>query len=156
MTSPGTVRARRSRLPRLCLLIAWACAAFTVVTSFIFDFGGNNDLFVASLVFLPLAILVSAVSIGSNIALLHRLAVTRRAQLLGRTTSGRVLRRDHEKHCEAKNGNDIALRQIYLATLLLLIEVHSIALCRSHGSNIQKCICAFWFARLADRTPPSS
>jgi hypothetical protein len=119
------------------LLIAWACAAFTVVTSFIFDFGGNHDLFVASLVFLPLAILVSAVSIGSNIALLHRLAVTRRAQLLGRTTSGRVLRRDHEKHCEAKNGNDIALRQLYLAILLLLIEVRPIAYCRSHGRNIQ-------------------
>jgi len=92
---------------------------------------GNRDLFVAAIVFLPLAVLVSAVSIGSNVAFLHRLAVTRRAQLQGRTTSGRVLRRDHEKHCEAKNGNDIALHQIYLSILLLLIEVHSIACCRS-------------------------
>ena len=116
---------------------------------------GNRDLFVAAIVFLPLAVLVSAVSIGSNVAFLHRLAVTRRAQLLGRTTSGRVLRRDHEKHCEAKNGNDIALRQIYLAMLLLLIEVHSIACCRSHGSN-QNAKSAFYFARLADRTPLSS
>ena len=100
---------------------------------------GNRDLFVAALIVLPLAALVSAVSIGSNIAFLHRLAVTRRAQLLGRTTSGRVLRRDHERHCEAKNGNDIALRQMYLSMLLLLIEVHSIAYCRSHGTNMQKC-----------------
>ena len=88
---------------------------------------GNRDLFVAALIVLPLAALVSAVSIGSNIAFLHRLAVTRRAQLQRR----RVPRRDHEKHCEAKNGNDIALHQIYLSTLLLLIEVHSIACCRS-------------------------
>ena len=112
---------------------------------------GNRDLFVAVIVFLPLAILVSAVSIGSNIAFLHRLAVTRRAQLLGRTTSGRVPRRDHEKHREQTNGNDIALHQLYLAMLLLLTEVRSIACCRSHGS----CKRASLIWRLADRTPPS-
>ena len=95
---------------------------------------GNRDLFIAMIVFLPLAVLVSAVSIGSNFAFLRRLAVTRRAQLQGRTTSGRVLRRDHEKHREQTNGNDIALHRLYLAMLLLLIEVRSIACCRSHGS----------------------
>ena len=103
------------------------------------------------IIFLPLAVLVSAVSIGSNVAFLHRLAVSRCAQLQGRTASGSVLRRDHEKHREQTNRNDIALHQLYLAMLLLLIEVRSIACCRLHGSCKRTNL--IW--RLADRTPPS-
>jgi hypothetical protein len=101
---------------------------------------GTRDLFIATVVFLPLAIVVSAASVGSNVALLHRLAVSRRAQLQRHTSSCRfgrqvslqllaqeyVLHRDQEKHREETNGNDVALHQFSLAMLLLLIEVRSI------------------------------
>jgi hypothetical protein len=55
-----------------------AVAAFV---SFYRSGGGTHDIFIALFVFLPLATLVSAVSIGSNISLLLRQAVFRRAQL---------------------------------------------------------------------------
>ena len=105
---------------------------------------GHHDLFISMIVFLPVAILVSAASIGSNVNLLRQLAVARRDQLQGRASSrlsGRrmsvrllaqayVLRRDEEKHREETNGNNISLRQFYLAMLLLLVEVRSILISR--------------------------
>jgi hypothetical protein len=112
---------------------------------------GSHDLFIAMIVFLPLAILVSAASVGSNVTFLHRLAVFRRAQLQGRTSSCRsgrqisvqllaqeyVLHRNQEKHREETNSNDVALHQFYLTMLLLLIEVRSIA-GRAGATNIQR------------------
>ena len=97
----------------------------------------NGDLFIAFCVFLPLATCVSATSIGSNIWLLRRQALFRREQLQGRRSARRqdsihglqwfvkqyVLHRDEQKHREQTSGNDIELRQFYLAMMLLLLEV---------------------------------
>ncbi len=99
--------------------------------------GTHGGIFIALFVFLPLATLVSAVSIGSNIWLLLRQAVFRRAQLQARLsarpTSARrlrlawlvnqlMLRRDEDKHREKASRNGIALRQFSLGVLLLLLE----------------------------------
>ena len=101
--------------------------------------GGGTRIFIALFVFLPLATLVSAVSIGSNIWLLRRQAVSRRAQLQAlarrsaRPTLARRLRlawlvnqlrlrRDEDTHREKASRNDIALRQFSLGVLLLLLE----------------------------------
>jgi hypothetical protein len=99
--------------------------------------GTRGDIFIALFVFLPLATLVSAASIGSNIWLLLRQANSRRAQLQARRsarpTSARrlqlawlvnqlMLRRDEDAHRERASRNDIALRQFSLGMLLLLLE----------------------------------
>jgi hypothetical protein len=99
--------------------------------------GTHGGIFIALFGFLPLATLVSAVSIGSNIWLLLRQAVFRRAQLQAglsaRPTSARRLRfawlvnqlrlrRDEDTHREKASRNDIALRQFSLGVLLLLLE----------------------------------
>ena len=112
-----------------------AVAAF--VSFYRSDGGTHGDIFIAWFVFLPLATLVSGVSIGSNIWLLLRQAVSRRAQLQAhrsaRPTSARrlglawlvnqlMLRRDEDKHHEQASRNDIALRQFSLGMLLLLLE----------------------------------
>ena len=121
------------------LLIFGVCAVATFV-SFNRSGGGTDsdgDIFIALFVFLPLATLVSAASIGSNIRLLLRQAVSRRAQLQARRsarpTSARWLRlawlvnqlmlhRDEDKHREKASRSDIALRQFSLGMLLLLLE----------------------------------
>jgi hypothetical protein len=127
---------------------------------------GHHDLFISMIVFLPVAILVSAASLCSNVNLLRRQAVSRRGQLLGRASSrlsGRrisvrrlaqeyVLHRDEEKHREETNGNNISLRQFYLAMLLLLVEVRSVLI----GHAVANYPLLAMFALLADRTPPSS
>jgi hypothetical protein len=115
------------------------CAVATFV-SFYRSGGGTDsdgDIFIALSVFLPLATLVSAASIGSNIRLFMRQAVFRRAQLQARRsarpTSARrlqlawlvnqlMLRRDADAHREEASRNDIALRQFSLGLLLLLLE----------------------------------
>jgi hypothetical protein len=103
--------------------------------------GGGTRIFIALFVFLPLATLVSAVSIGSNIWLLLRQAVFRReqlqARLSARPTSARrlrlawlvnqlMLRRDEDAHREEASRNDIALRQFSLGMLLLLLDIDSV------------------------------
>ena len=116
--------------------------AVAISVSFYRSGGGTDsdgDIFIALSVFLPLATLVSAASIGSNIWLLLRQAVFRRAQLQAlarqsaRPTSARrlqlawlvnqlMLRRDEDAHREEASRNDIALRQFSLGMLLLLLE----------------------------------
>ena len=113
------------------------CEVATFVSLYRSGGGTNADVFIALFVFLPLATLVSAASIGSNIWLLLRQTVSRRAQLQARrparpTAAERLrfawlvnllmLRRDEDKHREKASRNDIALRQFSLGMLLLLLE----------------------------------
>ena len=114
--------------------------AVAISVSFYRSGGGTDsdgDIFIALFVFLPLATLVSTASIGSNIWLLLRQAVSRRTQLrarrLARPTSAQrlrlawlvgqlMLRRDEDKHLEKASRNEIVLRQFSLGVLLLLLE----------------------------------
>jgi hypothetical protein len=119
------------------LLISGLRAVAAFVSFFRGGGGTHGDIFIALFVFLPLATLVSAVSIGSNIWLLLRQGVSRRAQLQDRrsarpTSAQRLglawlvnqlmLRQDEDKHREKASRNDIALRQFSLGMLLLLLE----------------------------------
>ena len=115
------------------------CAVATFLSLYRSGGGTHGDIFIALFVFLPLATLVSAASIGSSIWLLLRQAVSRRSQLQAlarrsaRPTSAQrlglawlvsqlMLRRDEDAYREEASRNDIALRQFSLGMLLLLLE----------------------------------